>query len=139
MSHAKAFIIFSLILSLVICSCQSNNRTEIDRIAAEHSIQIDRITRAVADYGEYIDATLTNLEHQGKQLSGNINELAHLMEQYFVATRELLHRYRELQRVVEQTEFYDTQAENLDNSTSSIDYPMDIMQNTKGGTSIDRT
>lgn len=127
MSHAKAFIIFSLILSLVLCSCQSNDRTEIDRIATEHSIQIDRITRAVSDYGEYIETTLTNLEHQGKQLGGNINELAYLMEQYFVTTRELLHRYRELQRIVEQTEFYYPQAENLDNSTGSIDYNQNNM------------
>ena len=123
MSHAKAFIIFSLILSLVLCSCQSNTRTEIDRVTAEHTVQIDRITRAISDYGEYLDAAVTNLEHQGKQLSGNLYELADLMEQYFVTTRELLHRYRELQRIIEQTEFYDTQAENLDNSTGSLDYP----------------
>ena len=123
MNHVKAFFIFFLILSLVLCSCQSNTRTEIDRITAEHTVQIDRITNAISDYGEYLDAAVTNLEHQGKQLSGNLYELADLMEQYFVTTRELLHRYRELQRIIEQTEFYDTQAENLDNNTSSLDYP----------------
>lgn len=136
MSHAKAFFIFSLILCLHLFSCQSNTRTEIDRITTEHTVQIDRITRAITDYGEYLNTAVSNLEHQGKQLSGNLNELADLMEQYFVTTRELLHRYRELQRIIEQTEFYDTQAENLDNSTSSIDYSTHSMQNTKGSTYI---
>lgn len=121
MNHAKTFFIFSLLTLLFLCSCKSNDRTEIDRPAIEHSKQIERITNAVSDYGRYINESVQNLADQGQQLDGNLSELNNLLGEYFTTVGDLLHRYKQLQRFIESKGFYYREFEEGNHSVHSLD------------------
>ena len=125
MSNAKKFLIFSTVFCLLLCSCRSTDRTEIDRTAIEHSVAIARIENAINDYGKQVDGFITDIEYYSEQLGAGIISLEALLEQYFATVGELLHRYKQLQDFINSKGFYYKETYHDDNNTHSIDYYQD--------------
>lgn len=123
--YAKKNLCFSIVLILVFCSCQSDPRTEIDRTAIEHTVAINRITEAVSDYGKHVDDFVSEIENQSRNIGAGLDALTILLEQYFTGVRELLHRYKSLQRFIESKGFYYQETYENYNSVDSIDYNQD--------------
>lgn len=125
LAYAVASFIFCILAVFVLTSCRSTYREPIAEPAIQHSVEIARITEAIAHYGNSVEVLATDLNDGAAELGTTLTDLSSLLEQYFDGVADLLQRYKQLKQYVDQGAYKERSFSEGFNSFNSLDNTAD--------------